>query len=497
MATAPSVPTRIERRPIIHRTHRPWLAALLSFIFPGLGQAYAGNTRRALIFGIPVVLLITGVLVLVGVFGETLRNALLSSGFLFAVLAVNLVFFAWRAFAIVDAGVGGRGGRFRAVGDRRATLAAVAALVLLTGVMHGWVAVVVGRLDDTLAQVFEPGDGTDGGVAVPAASGDSVPTPEPTPDYHWDGEERINFLLLGTDAAPGREEILTDVVLVLSMDPVARTAAMISVPRDTGYVPLPDDRIYAGGVFPGKANELASVAAADPDLWCRDDRDITRVACGIRTVQEAIGLYVGLDLQYYALVDMAGFAELIDALGGVELCLPGRLVDPLFGDSLRPDATGGPLVLPAGCNHYDGITALAYARSRQGHIELPDGSRLPQTDFDRNERQQRLLLAMREEMAGADIFADLPDVLAVLGRTVDTDFPRDQAGDLASLLPLITGPDIERVVLDYPQFVDAPSEPEVNSLLEPRRDAIREEMARLFGEDELRGWYLGTVRPTP
>lgn len=497
MATSPSLPTTVERRPLLHRPHRPWLAALLSFIFPGLGQAYARNPRMAAIFAIPVVLLITVPLLLAGLVGDTLRNGLLSRPFLVSVLAMNLVFFAWRAMAIIDAGLGG--GRFVPRSDRRVGLIVVAALVLLTGVMHGWVAVVVSRLDTTLAQVFEPGDGSEsGGSDGSEDDGEGAQasgTPAPL-EYRWDGRDRINFLLLGTDAAPGRDEILTDVVLVVSMDPVARTAAMISVPRDTGYIPLPNERIYADGVFPGKANELAGIAAANPDLWC-PNRDETPVACGIRTVQEAVGLYVGLDLQYYAVVDMAGFAELIDAIGGVELCLPGRLVDPLFGDQLRPDDSSGPLVLPAGCNHYEGLAALAYARSRQGYIEMPDGRRLAQTDFDRNERQQLLLVALRDALADADFFSELPDILRALGRTVDTNFPRDQAGDLASLLPLITGPEIERVVLDYPRFVDAPAEPEVNYLLEPRRNSIREEMGRLFGADELSGWYLGTERGSP
>jgi len=53
-----------------------------------------------------------------------------------------------------------------------------------------------------------------------------------------------------------------------------------------------------------------------------------------------------------------------------------------------------------------------------------------------------------------------------------------------------------RVVL-LPRFVDAPAQPEVNYLLEPRRNAIREEMERLFGADELSGWYLGTERRSP
>lgn len=445
-------------------------------------------------FAIPVVLLITVPLLLTGLVGETLRNGLLSRPFLVSVLVMNLVFFAWRAMAIIDAGLGG--GRLVPRNDRRVGLIVVAALVLLTGVMHGWVAVVVSRLDTTLAQVFEPGGGSGSDGSDDDQGGAQASANPALPDYRWDGRERINFLLLGTDAAPGRDQILTDVVLVVSMDPVRRTAAMISVPRDTGYIPLPNERIYADGMFPGKANELAGAAAADPELWC-PDMDATPVACGIRTVQEAIGLYVGLDLQYYAVVDMAGFAELIDAMRGVELCLPGRLVDPLFGDQLRPDDSAGPLVLPAGCNHYEGLAALAYARSRQGWIEMPGGRRLAQTDFDRNERQQRVLLALRDALADADFFSELPDILRALGRTVDTDFPRDQAGDLASLLPLITGPEIERVVLDYPRFVEAPSQPEVNYLLEPRRNAIRDEMGRLFGADELHGWYLATERSSP
>jgi len=317
------------------------------------------------------------------------------------------------------------------------------------------------------------------------------PRPPRSAAYRWDGEGRINFLLLGTDAAPGRDEILTDVVLVLSLDPAERTAAMISVPRDTGYVPLPDTRIYADGVFPGKANELASVAAADPELWC-PDLDGTPVECGIRTVREAIGLYVGLELPYYAIVDMAGFASSSTPWAGWSCASP-------VGSWIRSSASScGPAtppirsVLPAGCNHYGGLSALAFARSRQGWIEMPDGTRLTQTDFDRNERQQQVLIGVRNELAAADLFSELPDILRAIGRTVDSDFPRDQAGDLASLLPLITGPEIERIVLDYPRYVDAPSQPEFNYLLEPRRNAIREEMGRLFGRDDLQGWYLGT-----
>jgi LCP family protein required for cell wall assembly len=475
-----------------HRPRRPWLAAVLSFLFPGLGQAYAGRSRLAALLALPVVLLILAVIgIVTGAFGAA-RNSLFASSFLIGVLVANLLLMAWRAVAISEAGLvpwSGIHGH-----DRRTSVMVVSGLLVLTLAMHAWVGIVVVQLNDTLGQVFAPNPV--GGPPAPSGQrneGDPINRPE----YHWDGTDRINVLLLGTDAAPGREAVLTDVILVVSVDPVDHTAEMISVPRDTGFVPLPDTSVFADGTFPDKINALNARAAQDPGTWCPDLTIDDATACGIRTVERAIGLYLGIEINHYALVDMAGFADMIDALGGLDLCLPGKLVDPDFDGSLTNDEPIEPLVLPAGCHLYDGIDALAYARSRKGWIEMPDGERVPQTDFTRSDRQQQVLLAMRRELAEADTFIELPSLLRAIGRTVTSDFPRDRAGDLASLLPLIAGPNIERIVLGYPDFVDLPTQPKVNYLLIPKRDAVREEMARIFGADALVGWYLGTADAGP
>jgi len=467
------------------RPRHPGLAAFLSFLFPGLGQAYAGNRRLAIIFAAPALVLLFGLAAAVTVLADELRNEILSATFLSALLVANLGLLGWRLAAIGQAGAGLTSIGPPHQGRRRAiAIGLVIVLAISTVGMHAWAGVLIGRVNATLEVVFD-GD-------QPEAGGGGRPGPINQPDYRWDGTERINFLLLGIDSGVGRNEALTDTILVVSVDPVAGTAVMVSVPRDTGFVPLPDRSVYPDGVYPRKINELSSEAALSPALWC-PDLPAAVTTCGLRTLQRAIGLYVGIPIQYYATVDLQGFVDLVNALGGVTLCLPGPMVDPEYGGPTWSE-TG--IALPGGCQHYDGAHALAYARIRKGWIELPDGTRETQNDFKRAERQQLLLLQVRRDVAQADLIFELPAILSAIGRAVETDFPRSLAGDLASLLPLVTGPDIERVVLSWPEFVDLPTEPLVNYLLIPRRDDVRAEMERLFGT-ELDGWYLGSIADGP
>lgn len=467
--------------------HHPVLAATLSFVFPGLGHAYIGLGWLAALLASPVLLLLGIGLVGYLVYGAELRNNLLSAPFLIGLLVLDLALLFWRAFAIGHSALAiPQGPRGRPSGQ---TVAAVLALVALSVGMHMYVAVVLDRLNDTLAQVFSGGQ-----VGPPGSGGGGAPMPRQPlnePDYNWDGTERINFLLLGTDDAPGREHALTDTILVVSVDPIAETAVMVSVPRDTGYTPLPSTRIYQSGLYPRKINELATEASENRELWCPELSEAT--SCGIRALERTVGLYLGIPIHYYARVDLVGFTQLIDALGGVELCLDGTLVDPQY---TGPGWEGRGIELPAGCRHYSGPEALAYARIRVGELILPSGEREQQDDFLRAERQQLLLLALRRGLADMDLVFELPGTLEAIARTVQTDFPRDQAGDLATLLPLITGDDVDRHVLGLPEYTDPPVDPTTNYLLIPKRDAIRDLATELFGPT-LEGWYLGTDDPAP
>ncbi len=458
------------------------IGALLSFTFPGLGQAYVGQRRAALLFAGPTALVVLGSILAAIVLGEQFLNQLLSAPVLVGLLVANMALMAWRLGAIGHVGLR----RDHSHGTRRAmSVVLVVALLATTVGMHAWAGMLIGQLNESLGEVFPGGNGQAG---VPPGGGG----PLNRPTYRWDGTDRITFLLLGIDSGLGRDEALTDTILVVSVDPVAGSAIMVSVPRDTGFVPLPDRSIYLDGLYPNKINGLSTEASGAPEVWCPGEV-IAPGQCGLRTLERAIGLYLGISIQYYATVDLQGFADLIDAVGGVTLCLPGPMIDPEYGG---PTWTGVGIELPGGCEHYDGVHALAYARVRKGWIELPDGTREYQNDFLRSERQQKVLLELRRELAKADLIFEFPAIVRAIGSTVETDFPRSLAGDLASLLPLITGPDIKRVVLGYPEYVDPPLEPLINYLLIPRREDVRAEMQRLFGQ-ELEGWYLGSEAEGP
>ena len=505
-------------------SRHPALAAFLSFLFPGLGQAYAGNRRLAALFALPVVLLILAGLGMLFLGGQRVLNSVLSASFLTALIVLDIALLAWRLFAIAHVGLaqtsssagramqlqsmrvqavplqaggtmaGTAGGRLQLPSLRRVgTLGVVAVLMSATIVMHAWTGLVLAEINTTLGDVF--GGGGPAGQGFGHTSGNGGPLNRP--DYQWNGTERINFLLLGIDSGPGRDEALTDTILAVSIDPVAKTAVMISVPRDTASLPLPDRSVYADGLYPNKINALSTEAGNDPARWCPDLPITEGQACGLRTLERTIGLYLGIDIQYLATIDLEGFTHMIDAVGPLKLCLDGALQDPTYmgpGDTWISRKPG--IKLPSGCGYYEGIRALAYARARKGTLTLPDGTVEPLTDFMRADRQQKVLLALREEFAKLNVLK-LPKMLEAVGATVHTDFPRGKAGDLASLLPLITGPDIKRLVLGLPKFVDPPADPSANYVLTPRRDDIRRQMRRIFGRDYLKGWYLASTAIGP
>ena len=169
--------------------HSAVLAAALSFVWPGLGQGWAGARRRALLFAVPMMLLAAGgVLVLIVQGRARAFGLLLQPSVLLALLALNVVVLAYRLLAIVDAYRVATSALAAPPARGQTAIAAVLLGVVLGGtlLMHGWLGLVGFKTYDTVAAVFHTAEPTPtpSPTATPAAGRDARPDPGADPDPH-------------------------------------------------------------------------------------------------------------------------------------------------------------------------------------------------------------------------------------------------------------------------------------------------------------------------
>ncbi|BCX04785.1 MAG: LytR family transcriptional regulator [Candidatus Roseilinea sp.] len=254
----------------------------------------------------------------------------------------------------------------------------------------------------------------------------------------WQGKERITILLLGIDQRPGEdpESARTDAMMLLTLDPVARTAGMLSIPRDL-YVPLPDrgqDRINTAHVYGG------------PEYAMR-----------------AVEYNFGVPVHHYVRVNFAALIALIDLVGGVEVYNDRDIFDATYPD----DAYGyEPFALPAGWHVLDGRTALKYVRTRHGA-----------SDFERVRRQQQILLALREKLhttdAATKVLPQIPQILQALSGAIQTDLNTVEIAQLVLMVKDIPDDRIARVAIDE-TAVQPWTTPQGGNVLIPVRERVRE-----------------------
>ena len=488
-----------EARP---RAKSAFAAAFLSLLFPGLGHAYAGAPYRALGFAAAPILLIA----LIG--GVALRldqteliSLALSPTVLTSIFWLNIVALIYRAIAIVDAyRVTAYLNTFAAAGDGRlgparlvsnpVSVAGLLAVILVMSGSHAVVArydllasdvlrggcIFIGadQVDDTCEVDASPSPGASLDPSADPATPGPTRTVEPTPVGSalpnvtippWDGEEQLNILLIGSDQRPQEDFYNTDTMIVVSIDPATKRVAMFSLPRDTVDVPIPDgpaQRLF-GTAYAGKINGWFQAIRNREDLYPGNNR--TRGYNGLKAI---LGELYGLDIKYFVEVNFEGFRAVVDAVGGVTINVQVPVVDDQFpGDTGRTQR----LYIPSGLQHMNGTQALRYARSRH-----------TSDDFDRGARQQRLLIALREQADPVELIPRIPELVEALKAAVRTDIPVDQ---LAQLLGLASSVDTRNIR----QFVFAPPLYGTEVLSSPRGYIIIPDVARIQRAvtDALRG----------
>ena len=425
---------------------RASLAALFSFILPGLGQAYNGQAGLAWILATPVLLLILvggGALLFSG---STLIARMVDTRFLVGLIVLDVALLAWRLLAIVQAH-----GRRELPSWRHWTTYLTAVVVVLTLGMHLLPAYYAAKAIDTLGAVSAGGGGTTGQGHIPGFT--PLPVPSEQPDVK--SGERVNVLLVGVDALPTRGTQLTDTMLVVSLDPRGRHSAMISIPRDTYGVPLPN-----GQPFNQKLNALMAVANNNPSLYPHG---------GVTTLKETVGNLLGIKIHYFAAINLLGFKQAVDSVGGVDVDVERAITDPTYSDET---GTRTGFYLDAGMHHLDGHTALGYVRSRKG---------IGDSDFTRAERQQRLLTAMRAKLTAGNLVTALPGLLDAVKETITTDVPSDKLPELAQAIQDADTSHLQRIVLQPPKYFAVSTGTPAGYILIPDFDAIRAVGERLAG----------------
>ena len=440
------------------RTARsPTVATFLSFLWPGLGQLYAGARRSALLFGLPlvVVLFVVGLQALGG--PEGLIIQLLTPSTALTVLILVVLFGLWRLISMGDALTSaGRHGTWR----RPIPLASFLALALVVVMTHAAAASLAWSFYDAGKQIFsgvtDPDSTPAATFALPSQSPGSVAPATPTPSGPT-VQARINILLTGIDSSESRTHALTDTLLVVSLDPNTGELAMISFPRDLARLPTP-----SGKPYDAKINSLMSYADRHPELY---------PGGGMIAITAEIGFLLGAKVDYYASVDLAGFRKLIDRVGGVTVDVTQAIDDPVYGGWDQPGRIG--FHLTAGSHLLDGETALAYVRSRKG---------IGDSDFTRARRQQQLLVALQRKMIDPAMLPNLPGILQDATQTLKTNFPPDRLSEMLGIARKTKEASIKRYVLG-PPYATYPPDAGGTYLLIPDMTKFAKLSIALFGAD--------------
>jgi LCP family protein required for cell wall assembly len=414
------------------------LAALLSFLFPGLGQAYNGQSGLAWLLAGPMLVLVVAVVAIILMSPSRLFGRLFDYRFLLGLVVLDLVLLGWRLIAVVQAHSQRERPTPRSWGTWVTALLVTAVLA-----MHALPAYYVAKAIDTLDAVAL--GGSHGGQLGGIFPGSGQPEPSDQPDVTVG--ERVNILLVGVDSLPGRTTQLTDTMLVVSLDPDGGRSAMISVPRDLYGTPLPGD-----GVFNEKLNSLMVRAAADPDKYPLG---------GVGTLKAAIGELLGVRIHYFAAINLLGFKQTVDSIGGVDITVARTINDPTYYDEFDRPA---PLYIKAGTYHMDGHLALAFVRSRKGSGD---------SDFTRADRQQQLLEAVRAKLTAGNLLLALPGLLDAVKNTIATDVPSGRLAELAAAVQRADMSQLQRIVLQPPEYMRVNPFSSAGYILIPDLEAIR------------------------
>lgn len=404
---------------------RGWWLVALNVLVPGSAQVIAGNRRLGrfglgatlaawllvivtaglALFARPVLLWLT---IGAGWFSAVVLTAVQILLVGYVVLWIVLTFDALRLVRLV-----------KVPGASRVAIPVVALLLLgLVGGGAGYAATAVGSARSTISTIF----------------GQSGPSLPPSEGYY-------NILLLGADSGDGRDSMRFDSISVVSVNADTGAVTITGIPRELPNAPFsegsPMQALYPNG-FEGHSSSscgwngwmnhvrnAAEICQQDGGASLYPDASAHGSEPGIEATKDAAEGVLGIEIPYYVFVDMHGFAELVDALGGVDINVTERLPkggppEGWTGTDVNEWAIGW---IEPGQQTMDGDTAQWYARSRY-----------TTSDWDRMKRQRELQEAILAQFTPQTVLTRFNEVAAAGTALISTDLPQDKLPEFFDLM---------------------------------------------------------------
>jgi polyisoprenyl-teichoic acid--peptidoglycan teichoic acid transferase len=351
-------------------------------------------------------------------------------------------------------------------------------------------------------RIFEPGFGDpDATAAWESEASARLEAARPSPFLPFTervGTDRITILLAGGDAGPGRGGMRTDTMMVATIDPVTGKAALFGFPRNFGRMPLPANWSKAFVDLELKMNaravaESGTTTTLPPEGVTTTTAPFESCECfpeqlnalypftrkwtgtypdeadpGMAALRDVLSVATGLRIDYYALVDMAAFVDLVGAIGGVDVFVQA----PLQAE-VSPPREGDPWAkvdVDVGWHHLNGPEALAYVRARHGS-----------SDYVRMQRQRCMLRAVASKSTPFTLLRGFGDIVDALEGSLVTDIPVSFAPDLLSMAANLDFSDVATFGFQPGQY--APDWDNFNHPV-PDIDRIREKVASVIRDQE-------------
>ncbi len=297
-------------------------------------------------------------------------------------------------------------------------------------------------------------------VAMTRGGHSSVNGPKAAQADPWAGTKRVNVLLVGSDAGADRKGIRPDSLTLASIDTQTGATTLFSLPRNLQRVPFPPgtpmQAAYPNGFYctDERGNNLNCLLNGfwtfGEDHWKEYYPTApTSYDAGLTATRQAVEQITGLPVDQYAMVNLRGFMQFVDAIGGLTLNVYERL--PIGGSSENHVATGW--IEPGMNQRMDGYRSLWYARSRWST-----------SDYSRMSRQRCVIAAVKEQASPAKVALAFPQIMLTAKDNVITDIPLDDIPAWVTLTDKVKNAKVKSL-----PFTDA-----VINTVHPNIDEIRQ-----------------------